>query len=285
MAEIIDGKAISAKVRKEVAAEVESLQSCGITPGLAVVLVGNNSASEIYVRSKEKACAEVGIRSVVHRLPVETTQAELLALIGRLNQDPAIHGILVQLPVPSQIDARAVQEAVSPDKDVDGFHPVNIGRLWANRAVHIPCTPLGIMRLLDESQVELAGKRAVVVGRSDIVGKPMAALLLHRNATVTICHSHTADLAKECREADILVVAVGRPGLVKGEWLKPGSTVIDVGINRLPTGLVGDVDFASASTVAGKITPVPGGVGPMTIAMLLSNTVQAAKRLSGLEVG
>lgn len=281
MAEIIDGKAIAAKVREEVAQEVKALQAQGVTPGLAVVLVGNDAASQVYVRSKEKACAQVGINSVVHRLPEETTQTELLALIRKLNQDPTVHGILVQLPVPKHIDPKVVQMAVSPDKDVDGFHPLNVGRLWANRPGHIPCTPLGIMRLLDESQVELAGKKAVVIGRSDIVGKPMAALLLQRNATVTICHSYTQNVAEECREADIVVVAVGKPGFIKGEWLKPGSTVIDVGINRLPTGLVGDVDFPSAAEVAGKITPVPGGVGPMTIAMLLSNTVQAAKRLSG----
>lgn len=281
MAEIIDGKAIAAKVREEVAQEVKALQAQGVTPGLAVVLVGNDAASQVYVRSKEKACAQVGINSVVHRLPEETTQTELLAVIRKLNQDPTVHGILVQLPVPKHIDPKVVQMAVSPDKDVDGFHPLNVGRLWANRPGHIPCTPLGIMRLLDESQVELAGKKAVVIGRSDIVGKPMAALLLQRNATVTICHSYTQNVAEECREADIVVVAVGKPGFIKGEWLKPGSTVIDVGINRLPTGLVGDVDFPSAAEVAGKITPVPGGVGPMTIAMLLSNTVQAAKRLSG----
>lgn len=281
MAEIIDGKAIAAKVREEVAQEVKALQAQGVTPGLAVVLVGNDAASQVYVRSKEKACAQVGINSVVHRLPEETTQTELLALIRKLNQNPTVHGILVQLPVPKHIDPKVVQMAVSPDKDVDGFHPLNVGRLWANRPGHIPCTPLGIMRLLDESQVELAGKKAVVIGRSDIVGKPMAALLLQRNATVTICHSYTQNVAEECREADIVVVAVGKPGFIKGEWLKPGSTVIDVGINRLPTGLVGDVDFPSAAEVAGKITPVPGGVGPMTIAMLLSNTVQAAKRLSG----
>lgn len=277
LARIIDGKAIAAGIRRQLAEEVEQLKKDGLTPGLAVVLVGDDPASEVYVRMKHKACVETGIHSVVQNMPMDTSQDELLEVVQELNEDESVHGILVQLPVPKHINGKAVQEAIAPQKDVDGFHPVNVGKLWSGQPSLVPCTPLGIIRLLDEAGVEIEGKKAVVIGRSDIVGKPVAALLLQRNATVTVCHSRTVDLRQECRSADILVVAVGKPSFVPGDWVKPGSVVIDVGVNRVDGKLVGDVNFDEASEVADMITPVPGGVGPMTIAMLLANTVQAAK--------
>lgn len=278
MSNIIDGKAIAQEIRQEIKAQVAELQTEGKQPGLAVVLVGEDPASQTYVRSKEKACAEVGIYSEVYRLPAETSEAELLALIDRLNAHPKIHGILVQLPVPKHIDEKKVIDRISPAKDVDGFHPINVGDLFTNTARFVACTPRGCLELLDRMGVEIKGKKAVIIGRSNIVGKPVALLLLHRHATVTICHSRTADLKKECLDADILVAAVGRPQMITGEMIKPGAVVIDVGINRLSDGrLVGDVDFESAKERASLITPVPRGVGPMTIAMLLLNTLEACK--------
>ncbi|NPV26220.1 MAG: bifunctional methylenetetrahydrofolate dehydrogenase/methenyltetrahydrofolate cyclohydrolase FolD [Firmicutes bacterium] len=278
-AQIIDGKKIAQEIRNSLKQEVAELKERGITPGLAVVLVGEDPASQVYVRLKERACAEVGLYSRSYRLPVASTQTELLNLIDELNRDPQIHGILVQSPPPAHIDEQAILKRIRPDKDVDGFHPVNVGKLMIGEPGLRPCTPLGCLELLDRIGCDLTGKKAVVIGRSNIVGKPMAVLLLSRHATVTICHSRTRDLAAEVRSADVVVVAVGQPGLVTGEMLKPGAVVIDVGINRLPDGrLVGDVDFTSAVEVAGWITPVPGGVGPMTIAMLLKNTVEAAKQ-------
>jgi methylenetetrahydrofolate dehydrogenase (NADP+)/methenyltetrahydrofolate cyclohydrolase len=277
-AKIIDGKAVAAEVRERVRREVASLAESGVRPGLAAVRVGNDPASEIYVRNKRKACEAAGIYSEEHPLSEQTTQEELLGLVQRLNADLKISGILVQLPLPKQISERAILEAVSPDKDVDGFHKINVGKLTLGEATLAPCTPLGILALLDATKIEISGSRAVVVGRSNIVGKPVALMLLHRNATVTICHSRTRDLPEVCRSADILVAAIGRPRFITGEMVKPGAAVIDVGINRLESGkIVGDVDFDGASARAGWITPVPGGVGPMTIAMLLSNTVAAAK--------
>ncbi len=277
---IIDGKAVAKQVREEVRRDTERLRNDhGVVPGLGVVLVGEDPASRIYVRNKEKACAEAGIRSVEHLLPASVTEQELLDLIGRLNQDPAIHGILVQLPLPDPIAADRILEAVSPDKDVDGFHPVNQGLLLSGGTGFRPCTPLGILRLLDSVDCELKGKTAVVVGRSNIVGKPVALMLLERHATVTLCHSRTADLGAEVRRADVVVAAVGKAHAIRGEWIKPGAVVIDVGINRLPTGkLAGDVEFESARERASWISPVPGGVGPMTICMLLSNTLLSAQR-------
>jgi methylenetetrahydrofolate dehydrogenase (NADP+)/methenyltetrahydrofolate cyclohydrolase len=275
---IIDGKAIAAKVRSEVAKDVRALGDRGISPGLAVVRVGEDPASAIYVRGKRKACEEVGIRSVEHHLDASTTQRQLLDLVGELNRDPAVHGILVQLPLPEQVDEDQVLDAVDPAKDADGFHPFNVGCLWIGKPAPRACTPFGVMRLLDEAGVELKGKRALVVGRSNIVGKPMAAMLLERHATVTLAHSRTLDLAGEVARADVLVAAIGRAEIIRGAWVKPGAAVIDVGMNRLPDGkLVGDVEFAEASRRAGAITPVPGGVGPMTIAMLLRNTVDLAR--------
>ncbi|HSN14273.1 MAG TPA: bifunctional methylenetetrahydrofolate dehydrogenase/methenyltetrahydrofolate cyclohydrolase FolD [Anaeromyxobacteraceae bacterium] len=277
---IIDGKLIAAQVRAEVAQKVARLkQEKGIHTGLTVVRVGEDPASAIYVRGKRKACDEVGINSVEHHLAADTTQAELLALIGRLNADPACHGILVQLPLPKQIDEQTILEAISPSKDADGFHPFNVGCLWTGKPAPRACTPFGVMRLLDEAKVELKGKHALVVGRSNIVGKPQAAMLLERHATVTLAHSRTPDLAAEVARADVVVAAVGKAEIVKGSWVKPGAVVIDVGMNRLPDGkLVGDVEFAAAKERASAITPVPGGVGPMTIAMLLANTVELARR-------
>ena len=277
---IIDGKAVAKQVRDEVGIETERLRNDhGVVPGLGVVLVGEDPASRLYVRNKEKACAEVGIRSVEHLLPASVTQHDLLDLIGRLNQDPAIHGILVQLPLPDPIPTDRVLEAVSPDKDVDGFHPVNQGLLLSGGTGFKPCTPLGIMRLLDSVDCELKGKNAVVVGRSNIVGKPVALMLLARHATVTLCHSRTLDLAGEVGRADVVVAAVGKAHAIRGEWIKPGAVVVDVGINRLPTGkLAGDVEFDTARERASWISPVPGGVGPMTICMLLSNTLTSAQR-------
>ncbi len=279
-AEILDGKAIAAKVRAEVAEETEKFVSeRGRPPGLAVVRVGDDPASEIYVRGKIKACQEVGFHSEEHHLPQMAETAEVLAAVQRLNADPAIDGILVQLPLPKQVDEQAVLDAIAPEKDVDGFHLINAGKLLSGRTGGIrACTPLGIMRLLQEAGCDPRGKKAVVIGRSNIVGKPMALLLLGADATVTICHSRTADLEAEVRQADIVVAAVGRAELVRGEWIKEGAYVIDVGMNRLPNGkLVGDVEFSAAKERAAAITPVPGGVGPMTIAMLLSNTLQAAR--------
>ena len=285
-AEIIDGKAFAAKIRAEVAQECAAFRAqTGVQPGLAVVLVGNDAASEVYVRNKGIQAKEAGFNSLEYRLPAETTQSELLAQVAALNADPQVHGILVQLPLPAHLDADAVLNAIAPDKDVDGFHPVNVGRLWTGNPVSIPCTPLGCALILKDRLGDLSGKRAIVIGRSNIVGKPMAALLLAANATVTIAHSRTADLAARCREADIVVAAVGKPELVRGDWLKPGAIVLDVGINRIADGektrLVGDVHFASAVEVAGAITPVPGGIGPMTIACLLRNTLACAKALHG----
>ena len=287
-AAIIDGKQFAARLRAGVAARVSRLAADhGLIPGLAVVLVGEDPASQIYVRNKERQASEAGMNSFEQRLPATATQAELLERIAGLNQDPAVHGILVQLPLPKQIDPEAVIEAIAFGKDVDGFHPLNVGLLAVGGTAMVPCTPLGCLILLKDQLGDLAGQRAVVLGRSNIVGKPMAALLLREHCTVTIAHSRTRDLAEECRRADILVAAVGRPEMVKGDWIKPGATVIDVGINRLPTAegknrLVGDVEFASAVEVAGAITPVPGGVGPMTIACLLLNTLTAACRQHGI---
>ena len=281
---IIDGKAIAAKVRAEVKAQVGEIEArAGVKPGLALVRVGNDPASEVYVRGKVKACLETGMQGFEHILPEQTTQADLLALVRKLNADPRVHGVLVQLPLPKQIDAGAVLEALAPQKDVDGFGPHSAGALFSGRPGLRPCTPLGILRLLDEAQAELSGARALVIGRSNIVGKPVALLLLERNATVTLAHSRTAGLAEEVGRADVLVAAIGRAEMIKGAWVKPGATVIDVGMNRNAAGkLCGDVEFAAAAERARAITPVPGGVGPMTIAYLLSNTIQAAKAQLGL---
>jgi methylenetetrahydrofolate dehydrogenase (NADP+) / methenyltetrahydrofolate cyclohydrolase len=280
LARIIDGKAHAQAVRQEIGAKVARLkQQYGKAPGLAVVLVGEDPASQIYVRMKNKACTEAGMLSMQHHRDASTSEDELLALVHSLNADPTVHGILVQLPLPKHINEDTVIETISPEKDVDGFHPINVGRLMNDAPIFAPCTPLGVMALLDREGVDPKGKRAVVVGRSMIVGKPMALLLLARHATVTICHSRTADLAGEVRNADILVAAIGKPNMIKGEWIKEGAVVIDVGVNRLPDGkLAGDVEFEGASQRASRITPVPGGVGPMTIALLLSNTLTAAER-------
>ena len=283
-AAIIDGKRISGAIREEIKAEAEALKAKGITPGLAVILVGDDPASKVYVGNKEKACLAMGFHSAVHRLPAATPQAELLGLIDRLNDDPAIHGILVQLPLPEHIDEKAVIDAIRPDKDVDGFHPVNTGNLMIGADSLLPCTPAGCIELLKRSGIEIAGKRAVVIGRSNIVGKPAAMLLLREHATVTICHSRTTNLEEIARQADILVVAIGKAKAIDARYVKPGAVVLDVGVNRLPDGkLAGDVDFESASETAGWITPVPGGVGPMTITMLLRNTLTAAKRIHGVD--
>jgi len=287
-AQVIDGKAFAAGLREGVARQVQVLQrDHGFTPGLAVVLVGEDPASQVYVRNKHKQTVESGMQSFEHRLPVETGQDDLLALVAKLNADPAVNGILVQLPLPKQIDPEAVINAIDPAKDVDGFHVVNAGRLATGGDAMVPCTPLGCLLLLKDQLGDLSGKRAIVLGRSNIVGKPMAALLLRESCTVTVAHSRTADLPGECRRAEIVVAAVGRPEMVKGDWIAPGATVIDVGINRIEgeggkTRLVGDVDYASAAAVAGAITPVPGGVGPMTIGCLLKNTVTAACRQHGI---
>jgi methylenetetrahydrofolate dehydrogenase (NADP+)/methenyltetrahydrofolate cyclohydrolase len=286
-ATIIDGKAFAAKVRGEVAKHVARLkEEHGITPGLAVVLVGADPASEVYVRSKGKSTVEAGMNSYEHKLPADTSEAELLALIGRLNADPAVNGILVQLPLPKHLNSDLVINTIEPAKDVDGFHISNVGLLGTGQKAMVPCTPLGCLMMLRDHHGSLAGMEAVVVGRSNIVGKPMAQLLLGDSCTVTIAHSRTKDLGEVCRRADVLVAAVGRPEMITGDWVKPGATVIDVGINRIERGgktvLVGDVDYDSAAKVAGAITPVPGGVGPMTIACLLANTVTAACRAHGL---
>ncbi len=290
MATIIDGKAFSANLRGEIARKVDILKrDHALTPGLAVVLVGEDPASQVYVRSKGKQTQEAGMNSYEHKLDAATPEAELLGLIDKLNNDPDVHGILVQLPLPDHIDEESVINSISVDKDVDGFHLSNVGRLSIGAEGIVPCTPLGSLMMLKEHLGDLSGLKAIVVGRSNIVGKPMAALLLKESCTVTIAHSRTRDLPGECRQADIVVAAVGRPEMVKGDWIKPGATVIDVGINRIEkedggTRLVGDVEFDSAAAVAGAITPVPGGVGPMTIACLLHNTLQQACRLNGLEV-
>jgi methylenetetrahydrofolate dehydrogenase (NADP+)/methenyltetrahydrofolate cyclohydrolase len=279
-ATIIDGKAAALALRQKIAGQVAKFRDAtGRAPGLAVVLVGDDPASAVYVRSKGKATREAGMESFEHLLPATTSQDELIALVDRLNADPAVDGILVQLPLPPQIDERVVITRISPDKDVDGFNPVNAGRLAIGLNGFVPCTPLGCLKLLKNELGDLAGKDAVVIGRSNIVGKPMALLLLRESCTVTIAHSRTRDLPEVVRRADIVVAAVGRPRMVKGDWLKPGATVIDVGINRTDAGLAGDVDFDSAAAVARAITPVPGGVGPMTIACLIRNTfVSAARR-------
>ena len=287
MAEIIDGKQFAAHLRARIAQGVASVRSHGITPGLAVVLVGEDPASQVYVRNKALQAQEAGMRSFEHRLSVHTRQVDLLELIEQLNHDPAVHGILVQLPLPKQIDSEVVLQAIHPAKDVDGFHPINVGRLAVGASAMVPCTPLGCLLLLKDRLGSLAGLDAVVVGRSNIVGKPMASLLLAESCTVTVAHSRTRDLPAVCRRADILIAAVGKPKLIQGDWIKPGATVIDVGINRVEgeygkSRLVGDVDFDSALPVAGAITPVPGGVGPMTIACLLRNTVTATCRQHGL---
>jgi len=289
-ATIIDGKAFAARVRGEVAEHVARLKEKGITPGLAVVLVGEDPASQVYVSSKGKQTVEVGMTSFEHKLPADTSEADLLALIDRLNADEAVHGILVQLPLPSHLNSELVINRIDPAKDVDGFHISNVGLLGTGQKSMVPCTPLGCLMMLRDHHGTLAGMEAVVVGRSNIVGKPMAQLLLGDSCTVTIAHSRTRDLGAVCRRADILVAAVGRPEMIPGDWIKPGATVIDVGINRIPapekgegkTRLVGDVAFAAAAEVAGAITPVPGGVGPMTIACLLANTLTACCRSNGL---
>ena len=276
-ARIIDGKSIAKELRESLAPRVAALKEQGITPGLTVIVVGDDPASEIYVRNKERACVKLGMNSQVLRFPAETTQEEILNTVRLLNQDDSVHGILVQLPLPRHIDEQAVLRAIDPDKDVDGFHAMNAGRLMNGEPGFVACTPKGVMRLLEVSGAELDGKNAVVVGRSNIVGKPMALLLLQKNCTVTIAHSHTKDLAAVTRSADILVVAVGRAGFITGDMIKPGAAVMDVGINRVDGKVVGDVDFESAKEVASCITPVPGGVGAMTIAMLMENTVEAAE--------
>ncbi len=291
---IIDGKAFAARLRETVARQVAALKADhGLTPGLAVVLVGEDPASQVYVRNKGKATVEAGLNSFEHKLPAETDQETLLAIVRQLNDDPAVHGILVQLPLPDHVSEAAVLDAIDPDKDVDGFHVVNAGRLATGGQALVPCTPRGCLTMLKDRLGDLKGLRALVLGRSNIVGKPMAQLLLGEHCTVTIAHSRTRDLAGECRRADILIAAVGRPRMVPGDWIAPGATVIDVGINRIPDDrpgapegkmrLVGDVDFDSAAKVAGAITPVPGGVGPMTIACLLANTVTAACQQAGID--
>jgi len=290
MANLIDGKAFSAKLREKIASQVKTIKDKhGVTPGLAVVLVGEDPASQVYVRNKGKQTAEAGMNSFEHKLDATTAESDLLALIDQLNKDDAVHGILVQLPLPKHINEEAVINSINFDKDVDGFHLTNVGRLSIGADGIVPCTPLGSLMMLEDTLGDLSGLNAVVVGRSNIVGKPMASLLLQANCSVTIAHSRTKDLPAVCRAADIVVAAVGRPEMVKGDWIKPGATVIDVGINRLEgengkTRLVGDVDFAEASAVAGAITPVPGGVGPMTIACLLHNTMQQCCRLNNIEI-
>jgi methylenetetrahydrofolate dehydrogenase (NADP+) / methenyltetrahydrofolate cyclohydrolase len=287
-ARIIDGKTIAAELRAKVAAEVQRLRvEHGLQPGLAVVLVGENPASAVYVRSKGKQTVEAGMKSFDHRLPEQVSESELLALVDKLNADPAVHGILVQLPLPRQVDSQKVLNAIDPRKDVDGFHPVNAGRLATGLPALTPCTPLGCVMLAKTVRASLEGLEAVIVGRSNIVGKPLIQLLLNENATVTVAHSKTRDLPAVCRRADVLFAAVGRPEMVRGDWIKGGATVIDVGINRVATGdgkgrIVGDVATAEAAQVAGAITPAPGGVGPMTIACLLVNTVRAACAIHGL---
>ena len=278
MAKLLMGKEVSARIKGELSQEVKVLKEKGINPGIAVIIVGDDPASRVYVNNKKKACEEVGIYSEEYALSADTPQSELMALIDKLNNDDKISGILVQLPLPKGFDEEAVINAINPKKDVDAFHPVNVGKIMVGNYDFVPCTPAGVMELIKESGIDPSGKECVIVGRSNIVGKPQAMLLLHSNATVTICHSKTKDLKEKTKSADILVVAVGRPNFVTGDMIKPGAVVIDVGINRLENKkLVGDVDFDSAEKVAGAITPVPGGVGPMTIAMLMRNTIKAAQ--------
>jgi methylenetetrahydrofolate dehydrogenase (NADP+)/methenyltetrahydrofolate cyclohydrolase len=282
-ANVLDGKAIAQKVRSEVRDEVSALARQGIQPGLAVIIVGDDPASQVYVRNKGRACHEVGISVFDHHLPAQTTEQELSALIAQLNQDPRVHGVLLQLPIPSGLPVGEILDRIDPMKDVDGLLAENVGRLWLGRPRFVPCTPLGVMRILAEAGTRLSGARAVVIGRSILVGRPMAALLLGADATVTICHSKSRDVAERVAEADVVVAAIGKPEAIAGRWIKPGATVIDVGINRLADGrLVGDVEFSVAAERAASITPVPGGVGPLTIAMLLHNTVLAAKLRHGL---
>ena len=284
-AQILDGKALAAEIRSEVKTQVAALAEKGVSTALAVILVGDDSASQVYVRNKIKACADTGIRSLEFRMPAETTQQQLLAKIAELNADESVDGILVQLPLPKQINADAVISAINPAKDVDGFHVANAGALVTGKQGFVPCTPFGVMRLIEKSGVNPRGKSAVIVGRSNIVGKPMALLLLAADATVTVAHSRTPDLSAVTRNADILVAAVGRAKLIKADMVKPGAVVIDVGMNRDETGkLCGDVDFAEVKEIAGSITPVPGGVGPMTIAMLMQNTVLAAQMRRGISL-
>jgi methylenetetrahydrofolate dehydrogenase (NADP+)/methenyltetrahydrofolate cyclohydrolase len=285
-ARLIDGKLIAFSVLQQVRAEVTSMRALGHRPpGLAVVLVGSDPASQIYVRNKRRACDEAGVLSVAHDLPAETTEASLLALVAQLNQDPSIDGILVQLPLPGHIRMRAVIEAIDPSKDIDGFHPYNIGRLLQREPLLRPCTPYGVMRMLQHIEISPQGMRAVVVGASNIVGRPMALELMLAGATTTVCHTRTRDLQSEVQRAELLVVATGRAEMVRGDWIREGAVVIDVGMNRLPNGkLVGDVEFQAAARRAAWITPVPGGVGPMTVAMLLQNTVEASARLQALKI-
>ena len=284
MAVMIDGKAVSARLRQKMAAEVAAMKEAGVVPGLAVVLVGENPASQVYVRNKIKACEELGIRSQDYRLPEDTTQEALLDLVGELNRREDIHGILVQLPLPGQIQEEAVIAAIAPEKDVDAFHARNVGKIVQGSYNFLPCTPAGVMELIRSTGVPVQGKECVVVGRSNIVGKPMALLMLHENATVTICHSRTRDLGEVTRRADILIVAIGKANFITKDMVKPGAVVIDVGMNRDENGkLCGDVDFAGVEPVAGYLTPVPGGVGPMTITMLMGNTITAAKLQGGRE--
>ncbi|MCI6842349.1 MAG: bifunctional methylenetetrahydrofolate dehydrogenase/methenyltetrahydrofolate cyclohydrolase FolD [Eubacteriales bacterium] len=283
MAKIIDGKQIAKEVRAEIAAECAELKKKGIIPGLAVVIVGTDPASQVYVRNKKKACEEVGFRSEVFELPEETTEEELLALVKKLNEDVNIHGILVQLPLPEHLDDEVIIANIDPKKDVDAFHPSNVGKIMIGNYDFLPCTPAGVMVLLEKSGIDVSGKECVVVGRSNIVGKPQAMLLLHANGTVTICHSRTKDLAEVTRRADILVVAIGKADFITGDMVKDGAVVIDVGMNRKADGkLTGDVDFATVEPKASYITPVPGGVGPMTITMLLRNTLTSAKKHAGI---
>ncbi|MBR0360604.1 MAG: bifunctional methylenetetrahydrofolate dehydrogenase/methenyltetrahydrofolate cyclohydrolase FolD [Clostridia bacterium] len=278
MAKLLMGKEVSDRIKDEMKIEVENLKKAGINPGLAVILVGEDPASKVYVSNKKKACEYIGINSFEYKLPEETTEEELLALIDKLNNDNTVSGILCQLPVPKHINEESIINAIDPKKDVDAFHPVNVGKIMTGNYDFVPCTPAGVMELIKESGIDVTGKECVVVGRSNIVGKPMSMLLLHKNGTVTICHSRTTDLKEKTKSADILVAAVGIPNFITGDMIKPGAVVIDVGINRIaPKTLVGDVDFASAEPVAGAITPVPGGVGPMTIAMLMKNTLKAAE--------
>ncbi|GIO65339.1 MULTISPECIES: bifunctional methylenetetrahydrofolate dehydrogenase/methenyltetrahydrofolate cyclohydrolase FolD [Paenibacillus] len=282
-ATIISGKQVSEEIRGSIAGEVRALAAKGVVPGLAVVLVGEDPASQVYVRNKEKACHDLGFYSEVHRLPAETSQADLLALVDRLNRKGDIDGILVQLPLPGHIDEKAVINAIAVDKDVDGFHPVNVGNLVIGDDSLLPCTPAGVIELIKRAGISLSGKHAVVIGRSNIVGKPVSLLLQRENATVTMCHSRTERMAEIARQADVLVVAIGRANFIDASYVKPGAVVIDVGMNRLENGkLAGDVDFESVKEVSGPITPVPGGVGPMTITMLMQNTLIAAKRHHGL---
>lgn len=282
MAKLIDGKAVAADVRTKIAQQVQGMAQKGVVPGLAVVIVGDDPASRTYVNNKKKACAQVGIYSEEYALPASTTQQELLSLIHRLNEKKDIHGILVQSPLPGGLDEEAVVEEINPEKDVDAFHPSNVGRIMIGNYHFLPCTPAGVIELLHSEHISIDGKNCVVIGRSNIVGKPMAMLLLHNNGTVTICHSKTKNLKEVCKNADILVAAVGKPKFVTTDMVKPGAVVIDVGMDRDENGkLCGDVDFAEVEKIASYITPVPGGVGPMTIAMLLRNTVAAARRQSG----